>query len=93
MMAASTKVTVPAIKWAAGDYKFTFQLIEVLSDYPGLHKGIWPGVGKQVTGTSKIKYCQDIAKRLFSEHEVYGPYVQKKKKGIPAYGQSVKHQV
>ncbi len=93
MMAGSTKVTVPAIKWAADDYKLTFQLIEVLSDYPSLRKGIWPGVGERVTGTSKIKCCQDIAKRLFSVHEVYGPYVQNKREGIQTYGQSVKHQV
>ena len=57
MMAGSTKVTVPAIKWATENYKLTFQLIEVLSNYPSLCKGIWPGVGERVSGTSKIK-CQ-----------------------------------
>ncbi len=54
MMAGSTKVTVAAIKWAADDYKLTFQLIEVLSDYPSLRKSIWPGVEKRVTGTRSI---------------------------------------
>ncbi len=82
MMAASTKVTIPAIKWAADDYKLTFQLIEVLSDYPSLYKGIWPGVVERVIGTSKIKCCQDIAKLLFSENAVYDPYVQNKREGI-----------
>lgn len=74
-MAGSTKVTVPSIKWAADDYKLTSQLIEVLSDYPSLREGIWPVIGERVTRTSKIKCCQDIAKQLFAEHEVYGPYV------------------
>ncbi len=92
-MAVSTKVTVPAIKWAADDYKLTFQLIEVLSDYFNLHKGIWPGVGEWVIGTSNIKCCKNIAKRLLSENEVYGPYVQNKRESIQVYGQSVKHQV
>ena len=64
-----------------------------MSDYTSLRKGIWPGVGERVSGTSKIKCCQDIAKRLFSEHEVYGPYVQNKGKGLQAYIQSVKHQI
>lgn len=85
MMAGSTKVTVPALKWATENYKLTFQLIEVLSDYPRLRKGIWPGVGERVSGTSKIKCCQDIAKRLL------GSYVQNKGEGLQAYGQSVKH--
>lgn len=92
-MAGSTKVTVPALKWATENYKLTFHLIEVLSDYPSLRKGIWPGVGERVSGTSKIKCCQDIAKRLLLEHEVYGPDVQNKGEGLQAYGQSVKHQV
>ncbi len=93
MMVGSTKVTVPAIKWAANDYKLTFQLTEVLSDYLSFRKGIWPGVGYRVTSTSKIKCCQDIAKRFFSKHEVYGPYVQNKRESIQAYGKSVKHKV
>lgn len=93
MMAGSKKVIVPAIKWAADDYKLTSQLIEVLSNYPSLCKGIWPRVEERVTGTSKIKCCQNIAKQLFSEHEVYGPYIQNKREGIQVYGQSVKYQV
>ena len=43
--------------------------------------------------TFNIKCCQDIAKHLLSEHEVYGPYVQNKGEGLQVYGQSVKHQV
>lgn len=74
-MAGSTKITVPAIKWATDDYKLTSQLIEVLSDYPSLCKSIWPEVRERITGTSKIKYYKNIAKRLFSEYEVYSPYV------------------
>ncbi len=93
MMVGSTKITVPALKWATENYKLTFHLIEVLSDYPSLRKGIWPGVGERVSGTSKIKCCQDIAKRLLLEHDVYSPHVQNKREGLQAYGQSVKHQV
>ena len=78
MMAGSTKVTVPALKWTTENYKLTFHLIKVLSDYPSLCKGIRPGVRKRVSGTSKIKCCQDIAKRLLLEHEVYSLYIQNK---------------
>lgn len=87
MIAGSTKVTVPAFKWATENCKLTFYLIEVLSDYPSLRKGIWPGVGECILGTSKIKYCQDIAKRFLLEHEVYGSYVQNKGEGLQAYDQ------
>ncbi len=64
-----------------------------MSDYLSLRKGIWPRVRERVIGTSKIKCCQDIAKQLFSEQEVYSPYVQNKRESIHAFGQSVKHQV
>ena len=49
--------------------------------------------GRKAGYRHKINCCQDIAKRLFSEYEVYGPYVQNKRESIQAYGQSVKHQV
>lgn len=65
MMASSTKVTMPAIKWATESYRLTFQLLEILSDYPSFCKGIWPGVGEWVSGANKIKYCQDIASGFF----------------------------
>lgn len=59
-------------------------LLKFGSNYPSLCKGIQPRVGEQVTGTYKIKYYQDIDKRLFLKYEVYGPYVQNKKKGKQA---------
>ena len=93
MMAGSIKVTVPALKWATENYKLTFHFIKVLSDYPSFHKGIWPGIRERVSGASKIKFWQDIAKWLLLEHEVYGFYVQNKGERLQAYGQSIKHQV
>ena len=93
MIRGSTKVTIPALKWATKNYKLTFQLIKVLNDYPSFCKGIWPGVRKRIIGISKIKCCQDIVKRLLSEYEVYGFYFQNKGEGLQVYGQLVKHQV
>ena len=93
MMAGSTKVKVLALKWAIEYYKLIFHLIDVLSDYISFRKGIWPGIEEHVSGTSKIKYCQDIAKQLLLEYEIYGFYVQNKGEKLQAYGQLVKYQV
>lgn len=82
MIADSTKVIVPAIKWVANNYKFIFQLIKVLSDNLSLCKNIWLRVRERVIGTNKIKCYQDTVKKLFLEHEVYGFYIQNKRKGI-----------
>ena len=93
MIADSTKVTAPAFEWAIENYKLTFYLIKVLSDYFNLYKKIWPDIRERISSISKIKCCQDIAKRLLLEHKVYGFYVQDKREKLQAYGQSVKHQV
>lgn len=82
MIVDSTKIRVPAIKWAINNYKFISQLIKVLSDYLSLCKNIWLRVREQVTGTNKIKCYQDIIKKLFLKYEVYRLYIQNKRKNI-----------
>lgn len=70
----------------------TFELINVLTDYPNLRKSNWPISGERVHGTSKIQTCKEIAMRLLQDHEVYGEFV-KTEEGLKVYAQSVKTQI
>ena len=92
-MADSTKVTVPAIKWAIENYKLIFHFIKVLSDYPSFCKGIWPAVRERILGISKINCCQNIAEQLFLQHKIYGFYIHHKEERLQVYSQLVKHQI
>lgn len=68
-------------------------LIKVLSNYHNLYKRIWQSVQKYVSGTSKIKCCQDIAKWLFLNIKFIALIFKIKEKDDKAYGQFVEYQI